>query len=113
MSNVLYFGAQWDAPILGGATQVATPVGQSCLNCGELIEAGDRGLLRPYLSAPQHDGRPEASVEPVHLECELRAIMGHEVGVCPCHGYGSSRLDARLVLQRVNVLRAADQLGSL
>jgi hypothetical protein len=99
VSSVLYFGEPWDAPLVDDATAVATPVGQVCYACGEQVAAGDRGLIRQVVR--MMDGSPAGSVEPVHAECDLRAAMGHQVGVCPCTGYGHDRVAGRLVWQRV------------
>jgi hypothetical protein len=83
----VYFGDRWDAPILDGRIhQVATPVGDQCLFCGEPIEAGDRGLMRNAIR--ERDGQPVASIEPAHMECDRRMMVGnvaHLEGRCNCN----------------------------
>lgn len=97
--TVLFFGERWDAPVVDDATQVSTPVGQPCYVCDEAVVDGDRGFVRPTVRMV--DGEPTAAAEPVHAECDLRMVMGHQVGVCPCNGYGSDRAAGRLVWERV------------
>lgn len=102
-----FFGERWDAPAVDDATQVPTPVGQPCLaECGDVIAEGDRGFLRGVVRMV--DGELVGSVEPVHAECDLRSVMGHQVGVCPCKGYGHDRAAARLVWERVGEMRGRD-----
>jgi hypothetical protein len=107
-----YFGERWDAPLVDEAKQVPTPVGQTCYACGELIAEGDRGLMRGCMRLGE-DGQPVGSIEPVHVECDLRSVLGHQMGVCPCTGHGSSRADALLTLDRLNAQRADDGMGPL
>lgn len=101
--STLFFGEPWDAPIVELATQVETPVGKVCYDCGEPVVKGDRGFVRAM--GRLVDGEEVATVEAIHAECDLRGIMGHQVGVCPCTGYGSSRADAWLVWDRVEAMR--------
>lgn len=98
--TTLYFGERWDAPMLDGdmATQVDTPIGMKCYQCGEPIAAGDRGLLRALIS-------DRATVRPIHMECDLRSAIGHEYQVCPCFGYGMDREAGRETLRRLNLKR--------
>lgn len=111
----VYFGERWDAPLLDGRIhQVPTPVGDHCLYCTEPIEAGDRGLLRACIrDNASLNGLTDGSVEPVHLECELRSVIGpveHLEGRCSCstRNAGSEapvtsfRDDARAVLAHIN-----------
>lgn len=105
-ADVMFFGPRWDAPILNGALQVPTPVGQPCCGCGEPVCDGDRGLLRMVVR--MQGDRPVGAVEPIHAECELRAVMGHHVGVCSCTGHEPTRATARLVWQRVGEIRGRD-----
>lgn len=46
----------------------------------------------------------------MHAECELRSVMGHVVRVCPCHGFDSSRMSARLAWDRVMALTSSTRL---
>lgn len=100
----VFFGERWDAPIVDDAVQVKTPVGQFCYACGEAIAADDRGFIRNAMRLGEDD-KLYGSSEPVHAECDLRGIAGHEVGVCHCTGYDDSRATAQLVWQRVGELR--------
>jgi hypothetical protein len=109
MNAVRYFGAAWDAPILDGATAVTTPVGQACYDCNKPVAAGDRGFLRPTVR--KINGEWAGTIEPVHAECDLRTVMGHQVGVCPCTGYGHDRAAGRLVWQRVQQLKRGGAAG--
>ncbi len=102
---------RWDAPMLEDAEQAPTPTKARCYLCGESIAAGDRGLMRAHVR--MDDGRPAGSVEPVHTECDLLAILGHQYGVCGCTGHGTSRADGLELLRRLNEQRAADGIGPL
>jgi len=66
-----WFGESWDAPVNRIAEHVDTPVGASCMHCDQPIEAKQKGLLVPYLSA---DG--QWIEEPWHMTCFLRHIIG-------------------------------------
>lgn len=102
-----YFGDRWDAPMLDGdAEQVPTPVGVDCYACTEPVDTGDRGVIRPYVTLVDGGGYG-AQALPIHIECDLLAILGHELGVCSCTGHGKSRADALELLARVNARRAA------
>lgn len=81
-----WFGEPWPsadlrAPICeNDAERVETPVGDVCLLCEELIEEGDRGILMNTITAG-----PTVHVRPVHMECEVRSVMGnhlHVTGQC-------------------------------
>jgi hypothetical protein len=110
--TTFYFGPRWDAPMLDeDAEQVPTPVGKTCYECGQAIAESDRGLIRACVRMV--DGQPSASAEPIHVECDLRGIVGHEYGVCPCTGHGHSRADGLLVLERVNAGRATRGMDPL
>lgn len=82
------------------ATRVPTPVGRPCLaECGDLIEEGDRGLMRAV--GRMAGGQLVGSIEPIHAECELLGVVGHQVGVCSCKGFGHDRAAARLAWERM------------
>ena len=100
----VFFGDRWDAPIVDDAEQVPTPAGQECYACGEQVAAGDRGLIRAC--ARMVDGRPVAQALPVHTECDMLGVLGHQWGVCPCTGYGHDRAAGLELLARVNMFRA-------
>lgn len=94
----MFFGARWNAPIVAYAERVATPVGQPCYDCAEAVEEGDRGFLRSCIRVDD-DGNPVGSIEPIHAECDLRGVLGHQLGICHCTGHEPSRDTARLVWQ--------------
>ena len=98
--TTLFFGERWDAPVVDDATRVPTPAGQQCYDCAEPIGNGDRGFLRG-VTRMGDDGQPVGSVEPIHAECDLRGVMGHQVGICGCTGHEYGRQTARLVWERV------------
>lgn len=118
---IQFFGERWDAPQVDPpAVQVPTPVGETCLHCGEPIGGGvgDRGLLRLAIRA---DG---AGIEPVHMECDLRMTLGgldHLAGRCLCTGRGheadgeagTAREEALAVLDWWNRRRASQGQRSL
>lgn len=104
--TTVFFGERWDAPIVDDAEQVPTPVGQRCYDCGESVEDGDRGFVRGV--GRMVDGELVGSVEPIHAECDLRGVMGHQVGVCSCTGHDPSRATGRLVWARVGEMRGRD-----
>ncbi len=99
--STLFFGERWDAGVVEGAVRVPTPVGEACLDCAEPVVDGDRGFVRAVGRMVGGELRP--SVEPVHAECDLRSVLGHQVGVCPCTGYGRTRAAARLVWERAGM----------
>lgn len=79
-----FFGERWDAPRVEESIQVPTPVGELCLHCEEPIEEGDRGVLMPYIDAGMN-----THVRAVHMECDLRAVLGgiaHLERRCTCYG---------------------------
>jgi len=108
VGNTVYFGPWWDAPLLDRADQAPTPVGQPCLQCAEPIVEGDRGLI--HITMRKVPGGPlEGRPEPIHAECNLIGVIGHQVGVCRCHGYDTStRAAAQLAWKRVGEWRGRD-----
>ena len=105
MDNVtLFFGERWDAPVVDDAVPTPTPVGQVCYDCCEPVVDGDRGFVR--VVARMVGGKlTGGSAEPVHAECDLRSVVGHDVGICPCTGYDRTRASAKLVWERVGQQR--------
>jgi len=87
-----FFGEPWDVPAVEHARRVVTPTGEPCYDCGEPIEPGDRGWVRPYVRL-----QSGATPRPIHAECDLRSIMGHQLGICSCTGYETNRATARAV----------------
>jgi hypothetical protein len=89
-----WFGEPWPSaelpsPVCSNpADRVQTPVGESCLHCGEEIASGDRGVVIPYVD---WDVGPVTRTSPVHIECHLRSVLGgpgHLLGLCSCGGGG-------------------------
>jgi hypothetical protein len=114
-----YFGQRWDAPLLDGRIQqLDAPVGHACLWCHQPIMDTDRGLFRAAISdQPGQDGQPgtAGTVEPVHMECDLRAALGNlthlqgrcgHIGDCNDQETGTWREQARAVLDHLNQQRA-------
>lgn len=98
--STIFFGGSWGAPILDDARQVPAPVGEQCLHCGDSVVDGDCGFIRG-VSRLQPDGSLTATAEPIHAECELISVLGHDLGVCHCTGYDTStRAAARLAWER-------------
>lgn len=93
-------------------TQVATPVGQRCLHCEEPIEPGDRGLMMGVVD--DLVGQHVATVQPVHLECDLRSTLSHVFGQCCCFvQHPTVRSEALAVLMAINDERARQGIGPL
>jgi hypothetical protein len=59
-----WFGASWGAPVCNPARHLATPVGDQCPRCPELIQANDQGMLIPHVL---EDSGP--SLIAYHLTC--------------------------------------------
>ncbi len=101
-----FFGTKWDAPILDGKTEVPIPIGEHCHYCTEEVLEGDRGIFMPVHRAEWNTTR----VEPVHRECNLRAVMGplaHLRQECACYGgdkhdddYGMTTRESALAVWR-------------
>jgi ribosomal protein L24E len=54
---------EWDAPVTDEAEWIDTPVGATCMYCGESIQNGDNGAIMP-------NGYVQ------HRECSLRSVWG-------------------------------------
>lgn len=108
---VQFFGDRWDAPRVDHAVQVPTPVGELCLYCAEPIEDGDRGLLTPaYLQQESGFGW---SVEPLHLECDLRSVS-HLYRQCRCYvQHPTLRSEGLATLMVINETRREQGMGPL
>lgn len=120
ISGVTFFGPPWDAPMLDpepdgspGAEQVATPVGHVCYSCGEQIVDGDRGLMRLCAIRTNNAGVIYNTIEPIHTECSLLEILGHQYRVCSCTGRGVDRAAALEVLAAHDRERAAAGMAPL
>lgn len=68
-----------------------------CLTCGEPFTAGD---APPLLTAVIGDGGPVRRRQ--HRECQALQVIGHQFGVCSCHGFDtSSRYAAQVLSARI------------
>lgn len=65
-----WFGKTWGAPINEQGEHVETPVGEHCLDCGELIDVTDRGVMIAHQDAHQW-----VRFRPWHFRCLLRQIL--------------------------------------
>src|SRR5574342_1078 len=92
-----WFGKSWGAGVCVEEDHTETPIGESCLHCGELFIAGDQGLV-------------DMQNNKMHIECYMRGIIGginHLRGTCSCCGgkddpdppYISKRMAAQLALK--------------
>lgn len=79
------FGDAWDAPVCDGTVEVDTPVGELCLGCGEVVSLGDQGFIHPYI----HGGGLSED-RPMHRECELLGVIGHNYDICRCTNYAGT-----------------------
>lgn len=103
-----FFGERWDAPAVDppDAVQVATPVGAVCYDCDEPIVDGERGFLRAVGRLDSRLG--SGTVGAIHMECDMRGILSHSLGVCRCHTgrEDTPREEARATLAALNERRA-------
>lgn len=70
-----WFGENWGAPVCTEEDHVDTPIGKSCVFCGETIIEGDQGVVNSNLTW--------------HIECHLRQVIGglnHIRRTCHCYG---------------------------
>lgn len=100
--RVIYFGPAWSPHLLTRSRRVATPLGEKCYLCDEPVVEDDRGLVKAVARMGQ-DGEPYGDIKPVHVECDMFLLIGHDVGVCPCTGYPSTRASALLAWQRARL----------
>jgi hypothetical protein len=71
--------------------RVATPVGELCARCDELIDASDSGVTMPHVSV---DGG--CVDRPLHHECFMRTMAGsvmHQMKLCSCFVAGANEDD--------------------
>ncbi len=88
MGTMQVFPKRWSAAACEGLEEVGTPVGVPCLLCEEVVQYGDRGFIQDSIHL-DGDGAPVVVWEPVHRECQLRAVvgsLGHILRVCSCYG---------------------------
>lgn len=78
-----FFGEPWPSGICETGIQKATPVGQRCWLCEELVLYGQQGSWIRAFSQVRHG---DVDV-PVHRECLMRQVVGsieHLTGRCKC-----------------------------
>lgn len=70
-----WFGENWGAPVCQEIRHRDTPVGTTCMDCGQPIGAGDQGIIMP-----SWDGQV-LSAAVTHLDCltaQFTATCPHE-----------------------------------
>lgn len=72
----MYFGEPWGAPAVDDAIAGPTPLGVCCVYCPDLIAEGDRGFMLPTVRLGDDGATPVGDVQPVHLKCLIRMIVG-------------------------------------
>lgn len=82
-----WFGTDWGAPVCRTTQQIAVPIGDACIHCGEAIAADDSGVMTPLVEGVGNalDVRPGY----YHVECWGRLLFGstgHQLQLCPCFG---------------------------
>jgi hypothetical protein len=78
--------------------RVATPIGEPCSRCGELIAARDSGVMMPHA-----DANGTCTQRPLHYECLMRGMIGsvaHQMKRCSCFVPGSNEEDDPRLTQR-------------
>lgn len=82
------FPRRWASSACDGLEEVGTPVGVPCMLCVEPLELGARGFVQDCVRLDRI-GEMVVTREPVHRECQLRAVvgsLGHLLRVCHCYG---------------------------
>lgn len=70
-----WFGLSWGAPVNATNEPVETPVGLSCVHCGEAIQDDDQGLLMPDVrGVPDDPDKVLVAATATHLACFHRAV---------------------------------------
>ena len=80
---MLWFGYKPFAPVCQTAWRVATPIGGTCIWCGDPIGPEDNGFMVGHCTGT---GTEEL---PWHQECYLRMLVGgvhHQERRCTCFG---------------------------
>jgi hypothetical protein len=91
-----WFGQPYRAPVYRDVERMVTPVGATCLHCGEVFVAGDDGFELPYLS-------PDGPLAYFHRDCHLRTVLGsvaHIQKLCSCFVPGASDGDPEGMTKR-------------
>ena len=103
-----YFGEPWDSTFAANSEQVPTPVGETCLECREVIVDGDQGVIVPCVLFPLDGSGRSTTSAPAHRECLLLSVIGHVAGTCFCHeGLGTHRERGRATVAWQTRRRAA------
>lgn len=73
-----------------------TPIGEECFECEEPIAFGDCGEFMLY------HGTDSVRSVPIHRECMMLKVIGHQFGVCSCTDYAgtTTKREAALELAR-------------
>lgn len=109
-----YFGDPWGPAHDEPDRIVPAPIGRPCLHCGELIEAGDQGIIAGHVKYDDQ-GQATGSYEPQHRECVLRSVFGsvaHIQRKCSCYVAGSECGDDPTISRR-EAARQAARFGEL
>ncbi len=77
--------------------------GKPCIGCDEAI--GDDDQVSPTVA--MGDDGPQRRWW--HNECMMLGIVGHQYGVCGCHGFDKSRASALELRSRLQATAAAGQ----
>jgi hypothetical protein len=82
-----WFGEPWPSEQLRAPVcqldelRVATPVGERCLFCPAVIGPDDQGVLLPYVGMAD-----VSTLEPVHIDCLRKDVLGTELAMAPPEG---------------------------
>ena len=66
-----WFGASWGAPVCEPQDHVPCPEGRECPMCLKALQAGDQGVLLPFLGAREGGDPPD---QPYHIRCFLKSV---------------------------------------
>jgi hypothetical protein len=86
-----FFGVRYYSAAYIDAEHVDTPVGETCVHCGEPIESRDDGWVIP------------PGAQPFHRACFMRGIIGsvaHQQRRCSCFVWGSRMEDDPALTRR-------------
>lgn len=76
-----WFGESWGAPACEPETHAPTPVGDSCLDCRELILSHHQGFIMPNVELSGL-----VRLAPHHLDCHMAKILAHGPECPHCRG---------------------------
>lgn len=115
---MFWFGEPWPSAELRASVceddgyRIGTPVGESCLLCGEAILQGHQGVhFASVIDLDELIGKPVAgSAAYAHIECHFRSIVGslshwegkcHYIGQCNDESVKTYREEALEVWKEV------------